>query len=324
MPFSPKEAAESLMKLADTLESEAMSASYMVCNKCRHTASLSTINGRRLKAASDMSVKNVNTVTVNDKVACPACDGTMSYVATEKSSRYYVEAAEGSPLDMVTPQPAEPPPAEEDEKDKVVVPEEDEGSEPKPESEPAPMDHGDIFDPVDERDKNKGEGLDLGFGDEDVDSKKPEDMPPAEGAPEDMPPTDGAPEDMPPAETDNPDMPPVDGKPADMPPTDEGQSEDMPPAEDKPEGMPPTDDELPPAGEMGPDGEQPPVVEETVPGDLGSGSPESDLPELEAPKKPKKKKDDVDFPKKAVPKFEKMPKEASDRLYEASLKKYMF
>jgi hypothetical protein len=323
MPFSPKEAAESLMKLADTLENEAMNASFMVCKKCRHTASLSTINGRRLKAASEMSVKNVNTVTVNDKVACPACSGTMSYVPTDKSSRYYVEAAEGGPLDMVTPPdsmaPAEPPPAEEDEKNKKILPPEGES---EPQSEPAPMDHGDIFDPVDERDKNKGEGLDLGFGDEDVDSKKPEDAPPTE----DMPPTDGVPEDMPPAETDNPDMPPVDGKPADMPPTDEGQSEDMPLVEDKPEDMPPTDGELPPAGEMGPDGEQPPVVEETVPGDLGSGSPESDLPELEAPKKPKKKKDEVEFPKKDVPKFEKMPKEASDsgRLYEASLKKYMF
>ena len=302
MPFSPKEAAESLMKLADTLENEAMNVSYMVCNKCRHTASLSTINGKRVRVASELNVKNVNTVTVNDKVSCPACDGTMSYVATEKSSRYYVESAEAGPLEIAPPTdtPSEDP--------ALLPPEEDK----KKELKKAPVDNGDIFDPVDEQGDKKNEGLDLGFGDEGVDNKKPEDMPPSEGAPEDMPPPEGAPEDMPPPEGKPEDMPPPEGTPEDMPPPEdklEGKPEDMPSPEGTSEDMPPPEGGVP--GE-GPGAEMPPVMEEEVP--------------LDEPKKKSKKKDKVEFPKEDVPKFEKMPKEASDsgRLYEASLKKYMF
>ena len=199
MPFSPKEAAENLIKLANELEAQAMDVSYLVCEKCCHTANLTTINDRRHKTASEMNVKNVNTVTVNDKVACPACGGTMSYAPTEASQRYYVEAAEGGPLDVAPPTDMpvdEMPPASEDEdvkKDKKPVP-----KEPMPgESEPAPMDNGDIFSPVDKREKDKGKGLDLGFGeedkgdrdkgldlgfgDEDVEEKKPEATPPKIG-----------------------------------------------------------------------------------------------------------------------------------------------
>jgi hypothetical protein len=83
----------------------------------------------------------------------------------------------------------------------------------------------------------------------------------------------------------------------------------MLPPEDKPEDMPPPEGEMP-GMDMGQDAEMPPVTEEVVP--------------LDEPKKKSKKKDKVDFPKEDVPKFEKMPKEAADRLYEASLKKYMF
>jgi hypothetical protein len=121
MPFSPKEAAESLMKLAESLERDAMEASYLVCEKCNHTANLTTINGKRQRVASDLKVKTVNIVTVNDKVACPACQGVMSYAPTEESQRYYVEAAEAGPLEIAPPTDTPPedptlPPPEEDKK----------------------------------------------------------------------------------------------------------------------------------------------------------------------------------------------------------------
>jgi hypothetical protein len=292
MPFSPKEAAENLIKLANELEVQAMDVSYLVCDKCHHTANLTTINDKRRKVASEMNVKNVNTVTVNDKLSCPACEGTMSYAPTEASQRYYVEAAEGGPLDVAPPTDMpidEMPPVDEGE-EKGKKPALKELAPAPDESEPAPMDNGDIFSPVDERDKDKGKGLDLGFGDEDVEEKKPEATPPAEGAPTDMPPTDEMPTEL----------PSVDKKPDDSAP---GMGDSAP-----------TDDTV-----KSPEEGEPPVVEETVPGELEA--PEG----FEVPKKPKKKKEEVEFPKKDVPKFEKMPtKDASDALYQASLRKYLF
>jgi hypothetical protein len=290
MKFNPKTAAESLIKIAETLEKEAADNTYFVCSKCNHTATLASINDRRVRTAKERNVKNVNAVTVNDKVSCPACEGVMTYAPTEDSAKYYVEAAE---------QPLE-----------IAPPSETPGTEPAPMSPPeeeepkkkTPKDPNSPFAPVDEQ---EGEELDLGFGDEDVD--KPE-----EGAPEDKPPMGmGSPEET------------------GTPPEGEGIPEDKPMGEDKPEGapegdVPPPEGEPPaPEGEIPEEGkepkeEEPPVVEETVPGeDLGDMPPE--------PKKPgRKKKEKVEFPKSDGPKFEKMPKDASDMEYQAAINKYLF
>jgi hypothetical protein len=274
MSFSKREAAENLLKLAADLEREAFDHTYFVCDKCSHTANLTTINDKRAKTASERGIKKVNAVTVNERLACPACDGVMSYVPTEESQRYYVEAADDMKPEEIAPptdMPSDEPPA----------------APVKKEPAPGLPDNGDIFDPVDERDK-KDDVLDLGFGDEDVDEKKPEDV----GAPEELPPKEeGAPEEQPPKE---------EGAPGELPPKEDVAPEDLPPKE---EGAP---------EEMPVDESVPPVTEEEVPMDGTE------------PKKKSKKKDKYEFPKEDVPKFEKMPKDASDALYQASLKKYVF
>lgn len=90
-----KEQANKLIKLAEQIEKEASEYAFFICANCNHTASLKDINARRAKIASmedpEMTVKPV---TVNDKISCPVveCGGTMSYVATDESDKYYVEA----------------------------------------------------------------------------------------------------------------------------------------------------------------------------------------------------------------------------------------
>lgn len=286
MPFNLKEAAENLLNVANALEKEAFDRTFFVCNKCNHTASLTSINAKRNKVAKEMGVKNVNTMTVNERVSCPACDGVLEYVPTDESSKYYVEAAEGAPLEIAPPSDIspdmpkdEPPPPPE----KKKLP-----------KEKAPEDTGSIFEPVDEREKD--EELNLDF-------------PEGEGKSEDEPP------EMPPEGEKPPEMSPEGDKPPEMPPEGEKPPE-MSPEGEKPPEMPPEGEkspEMPPEGDKPPEGaEMPPVVEEEV-------------PLLEPEKKPKKKKEKVDFPKEDVPKFEKMPKDAADDIaYQASLKKYMF
>lgn len=90
--MSLKEAADKLLRIADDIDKEAAEVTQFVCSDCNHTATLATINNKRREAAEN-SEKNVevNPITVNDNVACPACGGTMSYQATEESSRYYID-----------------------------------------------------------------------------------------------------------------------------------------------------------------------------------------------------------------------------------------
>jgi len=91
MAFNAKTAAERLLKIANTIEKEASEVTYFICDNCNHTANLETINSTRSKVASSANIENVSKVTISDKIACPACSGTMSYVATEDSEKYYVE-----------------------------------------------------------------------------------------------------------------------------------------------------------------------------------------------------------------------------------------
>jgi hypothetical protein len=159
MSFSAKEAAENLMKIADALEKEAHDNTFFVCNQCNHTANLTTINARRSKAASENNVKNVNAVTINDRVACPACEGTMSYSATEESSKYWVDSAEDA-LPEIAPK--------EDDENK------EEGA---PDTQPIDEEKS-VFKPVDDQ-AEEGE-IDLSFkGDEDApEAEKPEEETP--------------------------------------------------------------------------------------------------------------------------------------------------
>jgi len=296
MPFNLKEAAENLLNVANALEKEAFDRTFFVCQSCNHTASLTSINAKRNKVAKEMGVKNVNTVTVNEKVSCPACDGVLEYVPTDESSKYYVEAAEGAPLEIAPPSDVSP----DMPKDELLPPPEKK----KPPKEEVPEDTGSIFAPVDEREKDEELNLDFPEGE-----GKSEDEPP------EMPPEGDKPPEMPPEGEKSPEMSPEGDKPPEMSPEGE-KSPEMPPEGEKPPEMPPEGDKPP---EMSPEGEKPPEEAEMPP------VVEEEVPLLEPEKKPKKKKEKVEFPKEDVPKFEKMPKDASDdAAYQASLKKYMF
>ena len=147
MDSNIKMAAQRLMKLADSIEKEASEKTYFVCDCCNHTASLSDINQKRSSVAKGMGIEHVASVTVDDKISCPACDGKMSYVATEDSMKYYMEAEE---------EPLLPPVDQESEEETET--ETPEGLEVDKEEEKS------IFDPVDEQDKKDDEE-----GDDEID-----------------------------------------------------------------------------------------------------------------------------------------------------------
>jgi len=93
--MSMKKAAEELLKIADEMEQEASKVTQFVCEGCNHTATLETINSKRKEAAeaaqeNGMNV-NLGTISVNDKVACPACGESMSYKASEESEKFYFD-----------------------------------------------------------------------------------------------------------------------------------------------------------------------------------------------------------------------------------------
>jgi len=89
--MSLKWASEELLKLADDIEKEAKEVTTFVCDKCNHTASLALIEEKRQAAVKDKNV-TVGSLTIEDKVHCPACEGTMAYKATEASEAYYFDA----------------------------------------------------------------------------------------------------------------------------------------------------------------------------------------------------------------------------------------
>lgn len=90
--MSIKNAAEELLKVADEIEKEAAEVTKFVCDSCNHTATLALINGKRREAAEGMGENvAVSDITVNDQIACPACDGQMFYQATEESAPYYFD-----------------------------------------------------------------------------------------------------------------------------------------------------------------------------------------------------------------------------------------
>jgi hypothetical protein len=92
--MSLKKAAEDLLKIADDMDIASAKVTEFVCDKCNHTATLETINGKRIEMAKEAGENvTVSEITVNDKIACPACDGVMAYKPTEASQAYYFDEA---------------------------------------------------------------------------------------------------------------------------------------------------------------------------------------------------------------------------------------
>jgi hypothetical protein len=298
---------------------------------------LTTINQRRKAAAEKYKVASVREVSVNEKIACPACGGLMSFVATDEASKYYEAAMdETNPTFPSKDEPALGNPDQEPSpEDKPLPP-------PKPKPGETDPKGDELFQPVDEQELENKE-LDLSFPGEDVapegdipkgespeekaemgtltpePTETPEGMPPEgmpgekpmpgpEGMPEEKPAEMGAPEEKPEG------MP--EEKPAEMPEelTPEPSAEGTPPGETPPPTPEPSAEGMPPAEE--------PSAEVTPPEALPEGpAPEEGMSEEMPAEKPKRKKRDVDYPKMDTPKFEKMPKEASDA-FEAAVRRY--
>lgn len=93
-----KKASEELLRIADEIEKEASEKIFFACDSCEHKANLATIDAARKDASETASDETVSVVvasiSVDDSLACPQCDGTMKYAATEESEKYLVEASE--------------------------------------------------------------------------------------------------------------------------------------------------------------------------------------------------------------------------------------
>lgn len=214
-----KEAAQKLLDIANAIDRQAAEDSFFVCRSCNHTASLATINDKRVKVASEQGAKEIDAVSVNDIVACPACGSDMRYIPTEISERYYVEAMDGE--DEENPPKAPPieeevtPAAPEDKAKPAPTPVPDPAIPPAPAA-PAEEAPADAIEPTSEsapEDEPPAEGeddeeLSLDYGDDEgveeplsEPSSEPSSKAPAEEMPaEEQPPLDVAPEGEPPAE----------------------------------------------------------------------------------------------------------------------------
>jgi hypothetical protein len=95
-------AAQQLQKLAEDLEKEAAEQTVFACLSCGHSSNLQEMNASIRKRASSFSSEKLASfnleaalVTVNDQVRCPTCKtGTMSYLASAESERFYITATE--------------------------------------------------------------------------------------------------------------------------------------------------------------------------------------------------------------------------------------
>lgn len=155
-----------LIEIADSIDKRAAEETYFVCRLCNHTASLASMNDKRMKVASEAGLQGVDAVTVNDVVGCPACGGDMSYVPTEYSEHYYIEAA-----DVVPEETGEVGEAEVVEEKKPVPTDEA----PKPSAD-------DDLDLTDD-----DEDLNLDYEDDDGDTQDPDSEGPSEAPAEEPP-----------------------------------------------------------------------------------------------------------------------------------------
>lgn len=294
MGSNMKLAAEKLFKIADTLEKEAADNTYFVCDGCNHTSSLADINAKRVMAGKTNNVKRIASVSVNDKVICPACGDKMAYVPTDMSEKYYVEAeSEDVGADIFEPV---------DERGSEGTPGADvpEGAEPPAVDESAPVDEAapaedEAAPAVDESAPKAPEG----------DIPETSDIEDYDGTSDSETPTD---------ETGEPKADDAFGTDEAVP---EAVDTESAPEQTPPEDVPAEDSENP-------------VTEETVPEDSGEPSTEdadiSDEPtteDMDTSEDESVSENGVEVPKKDVPKFEKIPKDASDDFMRA-VAKYSF
>lgn len=195
-----KTAAQKLIDIANAVDKQAAEESFFVCHSCNHTASIASINGKRAKVASENGIQDIEAVTVNDVIACPACDGDMRYIPTDMSERYYVEAVdEGIPEEEPKPEDAVPP---------VPAPK----AAPAPTDVPPPAPAADEGAAPAEGAPEEDEELSLDYGaEEDVD-EAPAEEDPVEEAPAEEPPAE-EPVEPPPAE-ESPEEPVAEPEPA--------------------------------------------------------------------------------------------------------------
>lgn len=168
-----KQAAARILEISSKLEKRASEQTFFVCDSCNHTASLASINKMRKQAADAYGIKDVEDVTVNDSLECKACGGEMSYVPTEESRKYYVEAAEEGELPPMeegeSEEPKEEPKEELEEEGKPEKKPKKKPEEEGPAEEGEPEEGEGPFKPVDEQ---ESEDIDLGL--EGAPGKKPE------------------------------------------------------------------------------------------------------------------------------------------------------
>jgi hypothetical protein len=294
-----KLAAERLLKIADDLEKEAAENTFFVCDGCNHTSSLADINAKRKTAAEQHKVKRVANVSVNDSVTCLACGGKMSYVPTDMSDKYYVEAEDDEDTGSDIFEPV-------DEQGKDETPDEtSDVAETKTDETPT------VDDTVTETTETPE-------GDESV-SETSETTETPEGdtsgeTTDEITDYDGNPEDNTSEETDvaedTEDSPEPDAVEK-SPESDVGdtslEGEPAPVENEMLEGEP----------EESPEGEGGAVEEETVT-DETENLPMDD--ETSDEKETPVDEDGVELPKKDVPKFEKIPKDASDPFWRSVAK----
>jgi hypothetical protein len=106
--MSREKIAQGLLDVAEAFERQTAEVTSFACNKCGHTTTLARINDVRSKVASEAASNIVvDTITVNDKVSCPApdCGGILAYSETETSKEYYYD--EKSAGDECGPEDAE-------------------------------------------------------------------------------------------------------------------------------------------------------------------------------------------------------------------------
>jgi hypothetical protein len=298
MGSNMKLAAERLIKIANDLEKEAADNTFFVCDGCNHTSSLLDINAKRKIAGKKHSVVHIANVTVNDAVTCLACGGKMSYVPTDTSEKYYVEAEDTEDTGADIFEPVDDQGADKGDETSDIV---------KPETAEVPV--------VDETPEDIKPVSEIPETDETPDEDKSEDTteivdydgnPDEEQKSEDSETTE-APEDVEAPEISTEDE--IAETPETLETPEDGETPEAPeiPVEEETPG----DDNVP-ADQGTVEGE--PVVEETVPEEEPAG--EEGYGEEEGPVQEK----GVEIPKKNVPKFEKIPKEAQDAFWRSVAK----
>lgn len=289
MGSNMKLAAERLLKIADDLEKEAADNTFFVCDGCNHTSSLLDINKKRKIAGKNHSVKRIANVTVNDAVTCLACGGKMSYVPTDSSEKYYIEAEDTEDTGADIFEPVDDQGTDKgDETSDVVEPKTDEppvidGTLPMTAVNP-------------EEDKDVSETSE---NEETSDEDKTDETP-------EISDYDGTPDE---------EQKPEGDATSDMDETPE--IAETPMEDETPEGdVAPKDEEIP-EDQGAIEGE--PVVEETVPEDEPVGEGES-IGDGTSEEEEHVEEKGVEIPKKNVPKFEKIPKEAQDAFWKSVAK----